>query len=304
MSTLVLGAGLVGSAVARELVARGDDVTVATRGATPVPGARAVAVDAADAAALAPVVAGVSTVFLCTNPPYHRWPTDWPPIGAAALTATASAGADLVAMGNLYSYGRATMPMTEHSPEITTETKGLVRKAMWASFRAAHERGDLRAVEVRASDYVGPGATATAHLGARFFEPAIAGRRVNVVGDPAAAHSWAYLPDIARTLVAASDHRGDWGRVWHVPSASEASRVEIAAWIGEHYGSTPSVRGYPDPLLRALGWFNPMMREVRASSYQFTAPFICDSTETRRELGVRATPWDEVLEVTAASYAK
>ncbi len=302
MSSVVIGAGLVGSALVRELVARGEEVTVATRTGTVMSGASAVAVDAKDSTALARVTASATTVYLCTNPPYHRWSLDWPPVGDAVVRA--AAGRDLVAMGNLYSYGRAAMPMTEHSPESTTETKGLVRKALWASFRAAHERGDLRAVEVRASDYVGPGATATAHLGARFFVPAIAGRRVNVVGDPAAAHSWAYLPDIARTLVAASDHRGDWGRVWHVPSASEASRVEIAAWIGEHYGTTPTVRGYPDALLRALGWFSPMMREVRASSYQFTAPFISDSTETRRELEVRATPWDEVLEVTAASYAK
>jgi nucleoside-diphosphate-sugar epimerase len=302
MSSVVIGAGLVGAALVRELVARGEEVTVASRAGTVLPGAASVAVDAKDAAALARVTASATTVFLCTNPPYHRWTRDWPPVGEAV--ARAAAGKDLVAMGNLYSYGRAAMPMTEHSPELTTETKGLVRKALWASFRAAHERGDLRAVEVRASDYVGPGATATAHLGARFFVPAIAGQRVNVVGDPAAAHGWAYLPDIARTLAAASAFRGDWGRVWHVPSASDANRVQIAAWIGERYGTTPTVRGYPDALLRSLGWFSPMMREVHASSYQFTAPFVSDATETRRELGVEPTAWDEVLEITAASYAQ
>jgi nucleoside-diphosphate-sugar epimerase len=297
-SVLLIGAGLVGSAVAFQLVARGDDVTVATRSGTVLPGCRAIAANASDAAALTRAAQGASTVFLCSNPPYPAWTSDWPPIFAATIAAATAAGTSLVAMGNLYPYGQATMPMTEHSAETTTESKGLVRAAGWAAMRAAHERGDLRAVEVRASDYFGPGATETAHLGARYFIPVLANRATGVVGDPDAAHSWAYLPDIAATLVAASDYTGDWGRVWHAPSSSNFSRRQIA----EQLGSTARIYGYPDVMLRALGAVNPMMREVRASSYQFRSDFISDSTETERELGVRATPWAEALAVTADSY--
>jgi nucleoside-diphosphate-sugar epimerase len=194
------------------------------------------------------------------------------------------------------------MPMTEHSPETTTESKGLVRKAGWAAMREAHERGEIRAVEVRASDYFGPGATATAHLGLRFFGPLLAGRRAGVIGDPHAAHSWAYLPDIADTLVAAARYRGEWGRVWHVPSASDLSRAEIAAQVTRRYGTKGGVYGYPDLMLRAAGLVSPMMREVHASSYQFTAPFIASSAETERELGVAASDWETAMVTTAESY--
>jgi nucleoside-diphosphate-sugar epimerase len=302
MSSFVLGAGLVGRAVVRQLVERGEPVIVASRSATPVPGARAVAVDASDPQGLTVAAAGASTIYLCTNPPYPEWARRWPPMFAAVIETAKRTGADLVAMGNLYPYGRAAMPMTERSPELATESKGLIRKAGWAAMRAAHERGEFRAVEIRASDYFGPGATATAHLGARFFVPLLAGKRAGVVGDPAVAHSWAYLADIAATLIAASGYRGTWGRIWHVPSSSDLDRDAIAAQLRERYGSGGRVYGFPQWLLRSLGAFSPLMREVHASSYQFAAPFISDAGETERELGVSATAWDEALAATVESY--
>lgn len=207
-------------------------------------------------------------------------------------------------MGTLYSYGRATMPMTEHSPEEPAESKGEVRRDIWATFRAATERGDVRAVEVRASDYFGPGAGAEAHLGTRFFAPILAGKRSTAIGDPSLRHSWAYLPDIASTLVAASGFAGDCGRIWHVPAATTLSRTDICRQVDKRYGVRGSISGLPDWLLRTVGVFNPVLREVAASSYQFRMPFLSDATETERELGVTATDWDTALDATVAYYRR
>ena len=302
MSVLVLGAGPVGSAVTAALRERGRQVTVATRSATALPGARAVGLDAADAGALARAATGCSTIFICTNPPYHRWRSEWPPIVDAVIQAARATGADIVMVGNLYSYGQATMPMTERSPEIPAESKGEVRRDLWATLRAATERGDVRAVEVRASDYFGPGATADAHLGARFFVPILAGKRSSAVGNPDLPHSWAFLPDMANTLIAASEHEGEWGRIWHVPAATTLSRTEICRQIDDRYGVSGSVTGLPSWLLSAVGVFNPVLREVAASSYQMTAPFLSDAGETERKLGVRATAWETALDDTVEYY--
>lgn len=299
---LVLGAGEIGRPLVHRLLAAGDEVRVATRSGTPVGGALPVRLDAADPDAVAAAAEGAATIFLCTNPPYQDWPRAWPPIFAAVAAAARRSGADVVAMGNLYPYGPVTTPMTEHTPEATHERKGLVRKDGWAALRAAAEDGGFRAVEVRASDYFGAGAGETAQLGARFFRPLLAGRRALVVGEPSQLHSWSYLPDIVDALVAAAGHRGDWDRVWHVPSPAR-TRLEIAAEVGARTGRPAPVAGYPRPLLTALGWFSPFLREVAASSYQFRgAPFVIDATETSRLLGVTATPWEEALEATIASY--
>ncbi|PJJ61544.1 NAD-dependent epimerase/dehydratase family protein [Compostimonas suwonensis] len=299
---LVVGAGLIGRPVAETLVARGDEVALATRSGTALDGARALTLDASDPVAFAAAATGAQTIFLCTNPPYPEWASQWPPVFSAAIEAAKASGASLVVMGNLYPYGVPSGPMTEHSPERTTEKKGLIRKAGWDAVRAAHERGEIRAVEVRASDYFGPGATGTAHLGEDFFGALRESKTARIVGGADILHSWSYLPDIAATLVAAADHEGEWGRVWHVPSGQPLTRREIARQVDAVYGSHGRVSSYPQWMLRSLGWFSPMMREIHASSYQFVTPFVIDSAETERELGVTATPWDEALRTTAESY--
>ena len=302
MSVLVLGAGPVGSNVARAFLERGERVTVATRSGTPQVSATSVRLHAADADALTRAATGHSTIVVCTNPPYSTWRRDWPPIGDALIRAARTTGASIVMIGNLYSYGKATMPMTESTPEKPAESKGEVRRDLWAALRLASDRGEVRAVEVRASDYFGPGASNDAHLGNRFFDPILANRRSWAVGNPALAHSWAYLPDIARTAVAASGYRGEWGRIWHVPAASNRSRTDICREVNERYGVRGSISGVPPLVLRGVGVFNPVLREVSRSSYQFLKPFLSDATETERELDVWATAWDRALDDTVAYY--
>ncbi|MFC4222357.1 NAD-dependent epimerase/dehydratase family protein [Lysinibacter cavernae] len=300
---LVVGAGLIGSELARQLIQRGDDVTLATRSGTKLQGARSVTLNASDAAALTAAAHGASTIFLCTNPPYSTWPTDWPPIFAAVIAAAKASGARLVIMGNLYGYGKASMPMTEHSPFRPEDTKGEVRAEGWRRIHAAHEAGEITAVEVRASDYIGPHADATSHVGKGFFSPILNGNTARVIGDPALPHSWSYLPDIAATLIAASDtdDRDQWGRAWVVPSTTRTRR-ELAAEINDTFGSAGRAARLPRAVLRLGALFNADVREVLRSSYQFEMPFVVDSTETERILGVTATDWAEVVQLTGQSY--
>ena len=166
---LVVGTGLIGRPLAERLTARGDMVTIATRSGSTVAGAGARVLDASDPAAFVHAAKDASTIFLCTNPPYTDWAAQWPPIYEAAIAAASATGARIAVMGNLYSYGSSTGAMTEHSPEMTTESKGLIRQAGWVKMRAAHEAGHIQAVERRVSDYFGPVVSCPAHLGKSFF---------------------------------------------------------------------------------------------------------------------------------------
>lgn len=301
---LVVGAGTIGTTLTEQLVARGDDVTIASRTGTARPGARAMGLDASDPVAFATAARGIDTIFLVTSPrQYHRWPQLWPPVYEAAISAARTTSAKLVIMGNLYAYGEdCAMPMTEQSPLATTEKKGLVRKAGWELARAAHERGEIQAVEVRASDYFGPGAGKLAQLGPGFFRPALTGRRASVFGSATTAHSWAYLPDIARTLAAAADHDGPWGRAWHVPTDLPLTRTEIIERVNALTGLSASASPYAAWQLRSLGVFSPAIRSANDSAYQFAQPFVSDATDTERLLGVHATTWEDALPETIDWY--
>ncbi|MCU7820669.1 NAD-dependent epimerase/dehydratase family protein [Kitasatospora sp. DSM 101779] len=294
---LIVGAGPVGTATARLLADRGEEVTVVTRSgrtAAPLTGVRHLRLDASDADALATAAAGAAVLYNCANPAYHRWATDWPPLAAALLRAAESSGAVLATVGNLYGYGAVDGPMTEDTPLAPNSVKGRVRAKMWQDAETLHRAGRIRATEIRGSDYLGPGAESV--LGERVVPRVLAGRGVQVLGDPDTAHSWTYTLDAARLLVAVGSDERAWGRPWHVPSNPPRSQREAVADLARAGGLPPvPVRRIPGAVLALLGLVNPTVRAVRETAYQLERPFVMDSTAAERTFDLAPTPWQEVL---------
>ncbi len=302
---VVVGKGPVGTTTAEALAARGHSVRVLSRsGGTSTDAVEHRRVDAADADALSAAARGADALYNAVNPTYHRWPTDWPPVAAALLSAVERTGAVLVTMGNLYVYGRPAAPMTPDSPLAATDTKGRVRLAMWEEALAAHRAGRIRMTEARAADFVGPQVPAgSSHL-VRQLPTLRKGRRAWVVGDPDAPRSWAYLPDVAETLATLGTDERAWGHAWHVPSAPPRSQRQALGDLAEAMSAPePRVSGVPWPVLSAVGLAVPMMREVVDVRHQFDQPFVIDATQTTATFGLTATPWDEVVTATVSGAA-
>jgi nucleoside-diphosphate-sugar epimerase len=310
---VVVGAGPIGSGVATILAGRGDRVRVVTRsGSGPArPGIERVAADASDAEALAGLAEGASAIYDCTNPPYQRWPLDWPPIARSLVGSAEQSGAVLVMVSNLYGYGPAgaslgvpaydaAHPMTEDTLLASTGSKGAVRARMWRDALAAHEAGRIRAVEVRSSDYLGPGAQSA--LGARVVPRILRGKGVWVLGRTDRPHTWTFTGDVARMAVTAADDPRAWGRAWHTPSNPPRTQRSAVDDLARVAGVAPiRVRALPSVALHALGLVSPFLRELRETEYQFSEDFVMDSSASRTTFGLEPTPWDDVLAITLRS---
>ncbi|MFE6050506.1 NAD-dependent epimerase/dehydratase family protein [Kitasatospora sp. NPDC056446] len=305
---LVVGHGPAGAATARLLAGQGHEVRVATRsggtGHRPVEGVRHLALDASDPAALARAARGAVAIHGCAAPPLHRWAALWPALAASLCAAAEESGAVLVMLGNLYGYGPLPdprRPLTEDLPLAATGPKGRVRAAAWEQARALHEAGRIRAVEVRASDFFGPGVTEGGHLAARVLPKLLKGRPVAALGDPDAPHSWTYLPDVARALAEVAGEERAWGRAWHVPTAPAASVRTMVGLLAAEAGTAPvAVRRLSPVLLGAAGLFSPLLRELRETRYQFDRPFTVDASAYEARFAVRATPLEEQVTATVA----
>jgi nucleoside-diphosphate-sugar epimerase len=300
---VVVGKGPVGSTTAAELVARGHTVRVLSRsGGTSTGAVEHRQVDAADAGAVTAAAQGAAALYNAVNPDYTRWATDWPPIAAALLSAAERTGAVLVTMSNLYAYGRPSGPMTPETPLAATDTKGRVRRRMWLDALAASEAGRVRVTEARAADFVGPQVPpAHSHLG-RQLDPIRRGRRAWVIGDPDAPRSWAYLPDVARTLATLGTDERALGRAWHVPVDVPRSQRQALDDLAAAFGRpTPPVTGLPWWLLRSLGTVVPFLREVVEVRHQFDQPFVTDASATTAAFGLTPTPWADVVRATAGA---
>jgi nucleoside-diphosphate-sugar epimerase len=92
--------------------------------------------------------------------------------------------------------------------------------------------------------------------------------------------------------------------VWHLPNdPNTRTPRQLVGTIYRLVGQPKTMlRSTPTLLLRALGVVNPTVRELLKLQYEFQEPFILDSTKIVSKLDVHATPLDQALADTVASY--
>ncbi len=279
-TALVLGAtGGIGGEVARLMLARGWRVRALHRHpekvASTLPGLDWRRGDALDAGSVLAAADGVDVILHGVNPPgYRRWAELVLPMIDASVAAARATGARLVLPGTIYNFGpdAGTMLM-EEAPQNPVTEKGRIRVALEDRIRLLADGGG-RALILRAGDFFGPRA------GNSWFAQGMvqAGRPIRAItlpGRPGIGHQWAYLPDLAETMMALLDREAD------LPSFA---RFHFAGhWDADGMGMAEAIRrvtGRPDlpvkrlnwPLVRLAGLVMPMMREIAGMRYLWQQP--------------------------------
>jgi nucleoside-diphosphate-sugar epimerase len=301
---VVFGAGQVGRALGARLAGLGLPVRVISRSrpAELAQGADWRAADATNRAAAAEASQGASVVYQCLNAPYTDWPKHFPPLQRGVLSAAERNGALLVSLENLYGYGPTEgKAMTEDLPLAATTVKGRTRAAMTEELLAAADAGRVRIAIGRASDFFGAGATESS-LGERVFANAIAGKRADFIGNPDLPHTYSYIPDIAAGLATLGTDERAIGGVWHLPGPETVTTRELLELVAGDVGHPVGVRSLPKLAVRALGLFNPTLRELVELSYEFEQPFVLDTTKYESTFGSEATPLATAIATTVAWY--
>ena len=292
---VVLGAGPVGTAIAADLLERGEDVVVVTRSGGGPDGAEKVRADVADPDDLSAIAQGADVIYNALNPAnYNEWATTWPPLAASILTAAERSGAVVAVVDNLYPFGPVDVPMSAALPDRPSSKKGAIRMKMWQDLLAAADAGRIGgAVAVRGSDYVGHGPSLVSMLA---YGRAAKGQRAFVPGDLDVPHTWTNPGDAGRLLVKAALDPTAHGRYWMVPSPPAVSIRDLASRAGEIAGWPPvRVSTLTPTVMRVVGLFNPMARATIEMGYQFRRPFLLDTSETAARFGGEFTSLDESL---------
>ncbi len=302
---IVLGAGQVGTEIARQLAAAGEPVAVATRtGRDPgIAGVVPAQIDATDAASVRAAAAGAEVAYFAVQPAYTRWAEDFPPLVDGIIGGLRGGSARLVVVDNLYMYGpTGGAPIREDLPYAATNRKGTARARMAVSLLDADRAGDVRVTIGRGSDFFGPGATDTV-VGERFFGPIVAGGRADVYGRPDLPHTFTYVPDFARALIELGRHEDACGRAWHVPSAPAVSMRALAETAAAAAGKPLRTRTVGRMSLRLAGLFIPEAREMIEMAYEFEESYVVDDSAIRAAYGLTHTPLDRSVADTVAWYA-
>ena len=298
---VIFGTGPLGKWTARALIDMGHQVRMVNRSgkAKNLPtGVELVASDAYDRVRNIDLTRGALAIYQCAQPAYHQWAEHFPRLQHAILDAAIANKARFIAAENLYAYGDTHgQPMRESTPYAAHTRKGKVRQAMSEALFAAHAAGTVQAAAVRGADFFGPDDMVSHGL---TFGPALAGKAVNVLGRLDQPHSFTYTVDFGNTLARVGTNSNALGQVWHVPSNAPITQQALINALSEVLGRPVKSQVGTPLLVRVLGLFNPTLREMNEMMYEFTQPFIMDSSKAQRELGIAPTPLAQQVRDTLA----
>jgi nucleoside-diphosphate-sugar epimerase len=310
-TALVLGAtGGIGGEVARRLVTEGWQVRALTRrsreDANASDGITWLAGDAMNAADVDHAAEGCSVIVHAVNPPgYRHWTEQVIPMIANTLAAATSRDSTVLLPGTVYNFGPDAFPLLrEGAPQHPVTRKGAIRVELEDRLRDATSRG-ARAIVVRAGDFFGP------RPGSSWFSQALVkpGKPVRVIRSPTppgVGHQWAYLPDVARTMVALLAQRDVLPPFCDVHTAGhwDDDGTKMAASIqrvAARYGERPVVKAFPWGIMPFIAPFVPTVREFLELRYLWRTPIRMSNDKLLEILGEEPhTPWDEAVEDTLA----
>jgi nucleoside-diphosphate-sugar epimerase len=165
----------------------------------------------------------------------------------------------------------------------------------------AHSSGRVRIAIGRASDFFGPRVLASA-AGEQVFGRAVQGKSAQVAGDPGQPYTYTYAPDIGRGLVILGERQEALGQAWHLPSPETLTTRQFVEMIFEEVGKPARIQAAPKIVLRAMGLFNPGIRETIEMLYEFEEPFVVDHSKFEQAFGEQATPLREAIRGTVRWY--
>jgi len=176
----------------------------------------------------------------------------------------------------------------------------------WTASDVVEVQGLVRRARVVLADDDRLAFVAWGHRGDRVedevFAKALAGRRVDFIGDPDLAHTYSYVPDIAAGLATLGTDERAIGQVWHLPGPPTDTTRALLDLVASEVGHPVGVRSVPKVLMKAMGLFSPMMRGLAEMSYEFDAPFVLDTFKFESTFGTSGTPMSTAVAETVAWY--
>jgi nucleoside-diphosphate-sugar epimerase len=306
---LVIGAtGGIGGAVADRLLAGGwrvralhrdPDTARRTSGRTGLDWVKGDAMIEADVVAAA---AGARLVVHGANPPgYKNWAGLQMPMLAASIAAAKAAGARLVFPGTVYNFGPDAFPnLTEASSQHPKTRKGAIRVQMEQALARGAEDG-LRVLIVRCGDFFGP-KPGNNWLSQGLLKPGKPIGAVSYPGPLSVPHCWAYLPDVAETMVRLAEDEANLAgfEVFHMQGQTLTGEALVRA-LEAVAGRKLPVSRLPWFAIRAMAAFNETFREMLEMRYLWETPVLLDNAKLAARLGAEPhTPIEEALKVALA----
>ncbi|PSL95090.1 NAD-dependent epimerase/dehydratase family protein [Pseudomonas sp. R9.37] len=309
---LVLGAtGGIGGEVARQMRAAGWEVCALTRDVDKARRENAgfswIKGDALNRQEVLAAAHGCAVIVHAVNPPgYRNWAELVMPMIDNTVAAAIAEGATIVLPGTVYNFGPDAFPVLhEDSPQHPQTRKGAIRVQLEQHLEQASRQG-ARVLIVRAGDFFGA-RVANNWFAQGLVKPGKPVHAVSYPGAPGVAHQWAYLPDVARTMLELIERRASldafarFHMAGHVDTDGTQMTRAIQRVVLRRTGHQPRVGRFPWWLMKLIAPFVVTVREMLEMRYLWQTPLLLDNRRLVAALGQEPhTPLEQAVEATLA----
>lgn len=302
MKVLIIGgSGLISTAITRQLLARGDSVTLYNRGRTPLRVAGPVAQLHGDRRDFATFEAQMAAAgrFDCVIDMVCYQPAE----AESAVRAFAGRTDHYIFCStvDVYTKPAARYPIQEAAERQPDPAFGYAyaKAACEAVLEAAHAAGDLPVTLIRPAHTYGEGGAILHSLGwdTRYIDRVRSGKPIVVHGDGSSLWASCHVDDVAAAFVQAAGQAHTVGKAYHVAGEEWQSWNQYHQRVAEALGAPPPTLVHiPTDLLAAA---LPEAATWCRLNFQFNNIF--DNTAARTDLGFRYTvSWIEGVRRTVA----
>lgn len=296
MQTILGAGGTIGVELARLLPQYTDQVRLVSRKPQKVTGREELCTaDLTSKEDVLRAVAGSEVAYLTVGLPYSAavWEAQWPLVMDNVLAACKEHRCKLVFFDNVYMYDPDHMhAMDEHTPVRPTSRKGKVRAAIAARLLDSAAKGDVNALIARSADFYGPGIERNGMVREMIFKKLASGEKANWLCSFDRVHSVTYTPDAAAATALLGNTGDAYGQVWHLPTAADPpTGKEWIEMIARELGVAPRRQLAPKFLVRLMGLFMPLMKELVEMLYQYDRDYVFKSDKFEKRFGMVPTSY-------------
>jgi nucleoside-diphosphate-sugar epimerase len=308
MQTILGANGNIGKVLAGELARYTDRVRLVSRNPVKVNETdELLSLDLTQPGAVDLAVKGSEVVYLVVGFEYKAkvWELLWPALMKDTIEACIKYDAKLVFFDNVYMYDRDHIPnLDEHTPVNPSSRKGTVRKYIAEMLLEAVRTRGLKALIARSADFYGPG-TENNFITQMVLKNITIGKKPMWFVGPDFKHSFTYIPDAGSATAVLGNTPDAYGQVWHLPTDSRpVTGRQFISMVASEFGTVnPQLSILPKWMLRPLGLFVPVMKEIYEMIYQYDRDYFFDSSKFTGRFGVKATPYEEGIKATCKAYS-
>jgi len=252
-------------------------------------------------------VAGSDIVYVTIGFPYKArvWKELWPDFMANVIDACLEYRAKLVFFDNVYAIGGDHVKhITEESPISPSSRKGEIRAKVDTLILDSIEQRGLNAIIARAPDFLSEVKQNSMGM-ILIYDNLKKGKMAQWLCDAKKIHSMGYAPELAKGTAMLGNTPDAFNQIWNLPTDSE--KITGEGWIklfAEAMNRPANYQVLPNFLLKCLGLFIPIMKELPEMNYQFDRDYYFDSSKFNRRFNYSPISNEEAVKQVVARLNK